>query len=224
MAPAIVKPGPQQARRQPSRRMPAIPGQSAPANGDQRRNQLRRPGRLIRGVLLFGVLAGIAHVLTVLLIPRYAVFDAASAYLNTGEDARAELIRPGEDGRMPIVDADALTAIAVCGFDLADGPLRVSARTGQTVLSLSLHVRGGGVFYAVTDRAAQRGVIEFVVLDRRQFDDRAAKDDDGASQRELRIVSPAQQGIVVARALVKQPSDRPLAEATVSAVACGAAG
>ena len=182
----------------------------------------RHAGRLIRAALLFITLAGIAHVLAVLLVPRYAVLDAASAFLNTGADARAELIRPDQQGRMPIIDADAMTAIAVCGFDLADGPLRVSARTGQTLLSLSVHVRGGGVFYAVTDRAAQRGVIEFVVLNRRQFEDRVARDDDGGSQRELRVVSPAGQGIVVARALVKQPSDRPLAEAMVSAVACDA--
>ena len=184
----------------------------------------RHLGRLIRAVLLFCALAGIAHILTVLLIPRYAVLDAASAFLNTGADARAELIRPDQQGQMPIIDADAMTAIAVCGFDLADGPLRVSARTGQALLSLSLHVRGGGVFYAVTDRAAQRGLIEFVVLNRRQFEDRVAKDDDGDSQRELRIVAPAEQGIMVARALLKQPSDRPMAEALVSAVACGAAG
>ncbi len=197
---------------------------AGPTQGTVRGADRRHPGRLIRNVLLFCTLAGIAHILTVLLIPRYAVLDAASAFLNTGADARAELIRPDLQGRMPIVDADAMTAIAVCGFDLADGPLRVSARTGQTLLSLSLHVRGGGVFYAVTDRAAQRGLIEFVVLNRRQFEDRVAKDDDGDSQRELRVVAPAEQGIVVARALVKQPSDRPLAEAMVSAVACGAAG
>lgn len=200
------------------------PGLAAPQHVSLRVGDLRHPGRLIRGVLLFCTLAGIAHILTVLLIPRYAVLDAASAFLNTGADARAELIKPDQQGQMPIIDADALTAIAVCGFDLADGPLRVSARTGQTLMSLSLHVRGGGVFYAVTDKAAQRGLIEFVVLDRRQFEDRVAKDDDGDSQRELRIIAPAQQGIVVARALVRQPSDRPLAEAMVSAVACGAAG
>jgi hypothetical protein len=80
------------------------------------------------------------------------------------------------------------------------------------------------VVYAVTDRAAQRGVIEFVVLNRQQFDERAARDDDGDSQRELRVVSPALQGIVVARALVRQPSDRPGAQALVSAMACGGAG
>jgi uncharacterized membrane protein len=183
-----------------------------------------RLARLTYALALLVTLAGIAHILSVLLVPRYAVFDAASRFLAAGADARAELIAPDENGVSPILDADALTEVAVCGYDLADGPLRVSARAGAMPLAISLHIRGGGVFYAVTDRAAQRGVIEFVVLNRQQFEERAARDDDGDSQRELRVVSPALQGIVVARALVRQPSDRPGAQALVSAMACGGAG
>jgi hypothetical protein len=37
------------------------------------------------------------------------------------------------------------------------------------------------------------------------------------------VVSPVPQGIVVARALVKQPSDRQTAEALVRGMACGSA-
>lgn len=176
--------------------------------------------RAFRNLCLFTCLAAIAHLLTVLLIPRYATLDAASLYVTTGAEGRADLIENGTE----VIDADPLTAIAVCGFDLADGPLRVNAVAGQLPLAISLHVRGGGVSYAMTDRTAQRGVIEFVVLDQAQLEERIARDEDNAAQRELRIVSPSQQGIVVARALAKQPSDRPQAEAMVKAMACGAAG
>jgi uncharacterized membrane protein len=202
---------------------------ATPSTGSARRTThslCSRSGlaRLVHALALLGTLAGIAHILSVLLVPRYAVFDAASRFLSAGADARAELVTPDGNGVSPILDADDLTEIAVCGYDLEDGPLRVSARAGTTPLAISLHIRGGGVVYAVTDRAAQRGVIEFVVLNRQQFDERAARDDDGDSQRELRVVSPALQGIVVARALVRQPSDRPGAQALVSAMACGGAG
>jgi uncharacterized membrane protein len=185
---------------------------------------LRRAGlRLTHGLALFLALAGIAHLLTVLLIPRYAQRDAASVFSAAGETGRADLIAGSPDSDAAIRDADPLTAMALCGFDLEDGPFRITARTGQTPLSISLHLRGGGVFYAVTDRAAQRGVIEFVVLDRSQYDRRVAADDDGEVQQELRVIAPARQGIVVARALVRQPSDRPLAEALVKLMACGTA-
>ncbi len=183
-----------------------------------------RLARLVHGGLVFVTLAGIAHILTVLLVPRYAMMDAASVFLGAGLDGRAELVKPDAAGDSPVIDADPRTAIAICGFDLGDGPLRVSARAGSAPLALSVHLRGGGVFYAVTDKAAQRGLLEFVVLSREQFEERAARDDEGDSQRELRVVSPQRQGIVVARALVRQPSDRPGAEALVSAMACGDAG
>ena len=120
--------------------------------------------RLVHALALLGTLAGIAHILSVLLVPRYAVFDAASRFLSAGADARAELVTPDGNGVSPILDADDLTEIAVCGYDLEDGPLRVSARAGTTPLAISLHIRGGGVVYAVTDRAAQRVAIDAETL------------------------------------------------------------
>jgi uncharacterized membrane protein len=178
----------------------------------------------LRRLLLLLTLAAIAHLLTVLLLPRYAQNDAASLYLATGADGRAEIIGDGTDRLPTPIDADPLTVIAVCGYDLADGPLRVSARTGNLPLAISLHVRGGGVFYALTDTAAQRGLLEFVVLTRAQFEDRLARDDDGDGAQELRVVAPARQGIVVARALARRASEQALGRALVSGVACGAAG
>jgi uncharacterized membrane protein len=180
--------------------------------------------RLLHAAALFVSLAGVAHLGTILLIPRYAALDSASIFVGSGAEGRADLINNLSEQDVAIIDADPLTAVGICGFDLADGPLRVNARSGQTPLALSVHVRGGGVFYAVTDKAAQRGMIEFVVLDQLQLDERLARDDDGDTARELHVVAPARQGIVVARALVRQPSDRPVAEALVKAMACGAAG
>jgi uncharacterized membrane protein len=179
--------------------------------------------RLLHGLVLLLVLAALAHILTTLLIPRYARQDSGSLFVVSGAEGQADLIGTDVNPETAIIDADPFTAIGVCGFDLIDGPLRVRARSGQLPLALSVHMRGGGVFYAVTDKAAQRGIIEFVVLKQSQFDERVARDDDGESIRELRVVSPVPQGIVVARALVKQPSDRQTAEALVRGMACGSA-
>lgn len=177
-----------------------------------------RPGRLVRAVLLVGTLAALAHLLTILLVPRYAQDDVASQLLTTGADGRAT---PLPDNGRRVLDIDPATAVATCGFDLADGPLRVRARIGHLPLAISVHQRGGGVLYAVTDRAAQRGALDFVLMTREQFEERVARDDEGEGQREMRVVSAALQGIVAARVLVRQPSDRAMAEALASGMACG---
>ena len=119
------------------------------------------------------------------------------------------------------VDPAAVTAI--CSYDLSAGPLRVVARIGTLPLGLTLHRRGGGVLYAITDRAAIRGVVEFLVMTEEQRDERAARDEEGEAVRELRIVSDTMQGLIAARVLAKQPSDREDAGALASGVACGLA-
>jgi hypothetical protein len=87
--------------------------------------------------------------------------------------------------------------------------MRVVARTGTLPLGLTLHRRGGGVLYAITDRAAIRGVIEFLVMTEEQRDERIAARRRGEAVRELRIVSDTQQGLIVARVLAGGPPTAP---------------
>jgi hypothetical protein len=79
------------------------------------------------------------------------------------------------------------------------------------------------VVYAITDRAAVRGVVEFVVMTEDQRDERAARDEEGEAARELRVVSDSEQGLIVVRVLARLPSDRADAEALARGVACGMA-
>jgi uncharacterized membrane protein len=174
------------------------------------------------------VLGGIVHIATILMVPWMARNDAVSRFGDLGAEGKAERIgpfgiAPAGASASPVVDHDPATVMAVCGFDLAEGPLRVVARTGTTPLALSIHPRGGGVAYAITDRAAIRGVLEFVVLTPTQLADRIGRDDDGATSRELRVSLVRPQGIVLARALARRPSDRTEAESLVAGVSCGPA-
>ncbi|AMJ63370.1 hypothetical protein AXW83_00980 [Bosea sp. PAMC 26642] len=169
------------------------------------------------------VLAGIVHILTILLIPPLSQRDAASAYAMLGANGKAELVS-AQGARLPVMqDADPAVATAVCGYDLTAGPMRVMARAGALPLGLTLHRRGGGVIYAITDRAAIRGMVEFVVMTEAQLDERVARDEEGQTVRELRVVSDTLQGLIVARVLAKLPSDRSDAEALATGVACGPA-
>jgi uncharacterized membrane protein len=168
------------------------------------------------------VLGAMVHLVTILLVPHLALHDAVSRFSELGGEGKAERIAP-LSLPFPLVDHDAATALAACGFDLAEGPVRVFARTGSVPLGLSIHRRGGGVAYAITDRAAIRGVIEFVLLTPAQLAERVAREDEGDGARELRVTLNAPQGLVLARALVRRPSDRADAEALVSDVTCGPA-
>ncbi|KRE17925.1 hypothetical protein ASE63_01660 [Bosea sp. Root381] len=171
------------------------------------------------------VLAGIVHIVTILLIPVLSLSDANHAYRALGTGGRAELIASVGDGRsLPLPrEADPATVTAICSYDLAAGPMRVVAHTGTLPLGLTLHRSGGGVIYAITDRAAIRGVVEFVVMTEEQRDERIARDEEGEAARELRVVSDTDQGLIVARVLMRQPSDKADAEALATGVACGMA-
>lgn len=169
------------------------------------------------------LLAGIVHIVTVLLIPLLSERDAATAYAALGTGGQAELVT-AQMAELPAPrDADPALVTAVCSYDLSAGPMRVVARVGSLPLGLSLHRRGGGVGYAITDRAAIRGILEFVVMTSEQLDERLARDEEGETTRELRVVSDTEQGLIVARVLAKLPSDRSDAEAMAKSVACGLA-
>jgi uncharacterized membrane protein len=179
--------------------------------------------RLALATLAGLVLAGIVHILTILLIPPLSERDAASAYAMLGGNGKAELVS-AQGSQLPVIqDADPAVVTAVCGYDLMAGPMRVVARAGALPLGLTLHRRGGGVIYAITDRAAIRGVVEFVVMTEAQLDERVARDEEDQAVRELRVVSDTPQGLIVARVLSKLPSDRGDAEALATGVACGLA-
>lgn len=170
------------------------------------------------------VLAGIVHIVTILLIPPLSQSDAAHAYAALGAGGQAELVRAGDPRGLPLPrEDDPATVTAICSYDLAAGPMRVVARAGTLPLALTLHRQGGGTLYAITDRAAIRGVVEFLVMTQEQRDERAARDEEGEVSRELRVVSDSERGLIVVRVLARLPSDRADAEGLASGVACGMA-
>jgi uncharacterized membrane protein len=166
------------------------------------------------------VLAGIVHLATVLAIPHLAEKDAFSRLRATLSTDRSEIVAaPGDQGTwLPYPDPG--VALSTCAYTLDEGPVRVSARTGALFQSLSLHARTGGVFFAITDRAAIRGALDLVVMTRRQLDEALASEDPDEPSRDVRIVSPAREGLVVVRVLAIFPSQRSEATEAAKAVSC----
>ncbi len=181
--------------------------------------------RLVMTTLAGLILAAIVHIVTILAVPSLSRHDAAHVYRELGTNGRAELVpAPGDARGLPALrEADPDVVTAICSYDLSNGPMRVVARTGHLPLGLTLHRQGGGLLYAITDRAAIRGVLEFLVMTEAQRDERIAADEEGETSRELRIVSDTEQGLIVVRVLVGLPSDKADAEALATGVECGMA-
>lgn len=166
------------------------------------------------------VLAAIVHLVAVLAIPYLAEKDAFSRLRGTLSADKSELVAAPGDRSTWIPYPDPNLALSTCAYTLDEGPVRVSARTGPLFQSLSLHARGGGVFFAITDRAAIRGALDLVVMTQRQLDEALAGEDPDEPSRDVRIVSPRREGLVVIRVLAAFPSQRDEATEAAKSVSC----
>jgi uncharacterized membrane protein len=176
--------------------------------------------RFILATLCGLVLAAAVHIAIVLGVPSRAKKDAFSRLAETLSAEQATLVSAPGGGTTWLPQPDPSMAVAACAFDLAEGPVRVLAQPGALFESLSLHARGGGVFFAVTDRAAVRGELQIVIMTQRQLDEALAQEDEDEPSRDVRILAPRREGIVIVRVAAPFPSQRPLAEEAAKAVSC----
>jgi uncharacterized membrane protein len=182
-------------------------------------------GWLARGlyyVALVAVVAALTHFAALLTIPAVAEHDAYARV--------AALAAPFKTAALPAVSpkarefpySDPAVAAAVCVYDLAGGPVRARANLGRAgFASLSFHSRRGVAFYALTDRAANKGRMEALIVTPEQLRALSARDDEDNPTDDLRIVSPTLQGFVMARVLGGSADDQPAAVEQAAAMSCG---
>jgi uncharacterized membrane protein len=166
--------------------------------------------------------AGIVHILAVFNLPKFernGPFARIAALTKTGELTLLPRAGPGAEWA-PF--SDPALAQGACLFDLSHSPLRLSGDIdGDRMLTLSFRTPGGDVFYSMTDRAAQRGRIDVLLLTAEQLDDLEAEtDEDEPAPQELRLVAPTTKGFVLVNALAAFPSQRAEAERRVKAISC----
>ena len=176
--------------------------------------------RFLLATLCGLMLAGIVHLTVVLAIPWLSERDAFSRLRATMTADKSELIAPPRASDTWLPHPDPAVAVAACAYNLDEGPVRIAAQTGALFQSLSFHARAGGVFFAITDRAAIRGALDLVVMTRRQLDEALAVEDQDEPSRDVRIVAPQREGFVVVRALAAFPSLREEAETAAKSVSC----
>lgn len=167
-------------------------------------------------------LAALVHLLIVLIAPLVASRRAYDRLGPLGVVNATVLLPLAGPDQHQFPYADPAVAVAFCRFDLAAGPVRITAPTGRAFTSLSFHTKAGLPFYALTDRAATRGVIEAVLATPEDVRVLEAKDDEENPSHDLRVAAAAREGFVVMRVFSEAPSLLSSAEGQAKALSCRA--
>lgn len=177
---------------------------------------------MIRWLLLLcggALLGGVVHLATIMILPRTATQDAytrlaAIAPVNT---VTALPLPKPESAAMPFMDP--AFAGAVCRYDLARGPLKLTVPVSIAYTSISFYTRYDVAYYAINDRAAGRRVVELELMTAEQHNQMPEDEDITAADR-LIVESPTPTGIIAIRALAPEPGLMPLAQSAIANARC----
>jgi uncharacterized membrane protein len=170
---------------------------------------------LLGGVLL----GGIVHLATVLMLPSIATQDAYARLATLAPVNKvAPLPAPSpESAPMPFMDP--AFAVAVCRYDLIDGPLKFSVPVSAAYTAVSFYTRNNVPYYAINDRSAGRRVIELVLMTTQQRNDLPDDEEITAADR-LIVESPTTTGLILIKALAVEAGMLPAARAKLAGARC----
>jgi uncharacterized membrane protein len=170
---------------------------------------------ILAGVLL----GGIVHLATVLLLPRTATQDAYARLAPITPVNAFTLIPEPTPAKAALPFMDPAFAVAVCRYDLSNGPLKLTAPVSQAYTSVTFYTRHGIAYYGINDRAAGRRVIELDLMTAQQHEQLPEEEDVTAADR-LIIDSPTTTGLIVVRALSPEPGLMAMARDSLSGARC----
>lgn len=164
-------------------------------------------------------LGAVVHLTTVLMLPAAATLDAYSRLERiTPVNAVAVLSAP-TPSEAPLPFMDPAFAVAVCRYDLAGGPLKLTVPVSPAYTSVSFYTRTGTAYYALNDRAAGRRIIELDLMTPEQRGE-VPEDDEVTAADRLIVESPTPAGLMVIKALSPEPGAMPFARGVVAAAQC----
>src|ERR1700738_150807 len=126
------------------------------------------------------------------------------------------LADPG-NSQMPFMDP--AFAMAICRYDLSQGPINLTVPVSQAYTSVSFYTRNEVAYYAINDRSAGRKVIELDLMTDAQHEE-VPEDEEVTAADRLIIDSPSATGWIVLKALAPEPGLMPQAQATLAASTC----
>lgn len=168
------------------------------------------------------LLGGLVHLTTIMALPRTASRDAYARLTALGAPGNTFALLPEptpEASVLPFMDP--AFAVAVCRYDLSQGPLKLNVPVNQAYTSVTFYTRYDVAYYAINDRAAGGRAIELDLMTTSQRE--ALPDDEEVTAADRLIVeSPGLTGLIVARAFSPEPSQMAAAAAALQAAHCKA--
>jgi uncharacterized membrane protein len=189
-----------------------------------------RPARGIAGwaALIFWMLfamllvAGIVHITTVFLVPRYAPHDGWSRLSPILSERGWTVLKPDASGLDPVPGLDPLFLHAACRLDLASAPASLVLEAPERFWSAALYDRRGQVVFSLNDRtAAARALDMLVVTPGQNARLREGPREDVAET--IIVESPASQLLALVRLYAPTPAARQQAEAALTRSVCAPA-
>lgn len=183
--------------------------------------------------LLGALLGGVAlHLLILLALPSLAPGSAYRRLALKTPIGQVALLPRATPGKGPSF-SDPFAALALCRFDLSQGPLRLRARAdGGHPFSVSVRLADGTVLFSANDRQTPGGRFDILIVTQTQADaqdllrDNAEQEEiafgkaGSLDDNEVRLISPAKTGFALFRALSLRESDYDAAAAALSTVEC----
>lgn len=165
-------------------------------------------------------LGGIAHLVSILILPSVSRQDATSILRALGP-VNALLTLPRSQPQKSVIPfGDPNAAVAICPFDITAMPLRIRAPAGDTILTLTFMQGGGGIFYSLSDKANLKGALDVRLATDDQLQTIEANDPEDQTITELRIRAPRATGVVLIRAISSEAALYQDAERRVAAASC----
>ncbi|QDM16547.1 DUF1254 domain-containing protein [Tardiphaga sp. vice352] len=177
--------------------------------------------RLLFAIVAGIVIGGIVHLVSVLALPRIATQDAYSRLTAITMVNAVTALPSTEPGKTLLPFMDPAFALAVCRYDLSNGPIKLAVPVSQSYTSVSFYTRSEVAYYAINDRSAGRRIIELDLMTEAQHAELPEDEDVTAADR-LIIDSPTPTGLIVLKALAAEPGLMQQAQATLVAAQCGA--
>ncbi len=165
------------------------------------------------------LVAGIIHILVVLLIPSYAAKDAWAKLGSEDNFWKFKPISSAGRNKIAIPLLDPAFDVSACRFDLTDAPLKVQANGNLAFWSVAIFDRLGRNTYSFNDRTAIEGQLSLIVVNAVQLA-RLRKDQPDELKESVIVEANQGQGFVLIRALRPDASWKPITDAYLANASC----
>ncbi len=179
-------------------------------------------GTLSAGLLAVLLLAGIVHIVTILLVPRYSSADGYSRAADAAVNEGWTPLIPSASFEAAIPGLDPLFVHSLCKLAIDEAPALLSFEAANRFWSLALYDRSGTVVFSLNDRTAVEGALEMLVVN--SLDAERLKESPQADLEGIIIVETGNANLIaVLRLYAPETADRLQAAAQIATAECAPA-